>query len=62
MVPSDATRSPDHDELASFARARLAGFKVPAHWYDVTELPLNHAGKLLRPKLLELYLNAIARS
>gem|GEM_PF-6071584 len=40
----------------------LAGFKVPAHWYDVTELPLNHAGKLLRPMLLELHLDAIARS
>jgi acyl-CoA synthetase (AMP-forming)/AMP-acid ligase II len=62
VVPTDATHSPDHDELASFTRARLAGFKVPAHWYDVTELPLNHAGKLLRPKLLELHLNAIARS
>lgn len=62
IVPSDATRIPDHAELATFTRGRLAGFKVPAHWYDVTELPLNSAGKLLRPKLLELHLEAIGRS
>jgi acyl-CoA synthetase (AMP-forming)/AMP-acid ligase II len=62
VVSSDAARSPDHAELASFTRARLAGFKVPAHWYDVTELPLNSAGKLLRPKLLELHRDALERS
>jgi acyl-CoA synthetase (AMP-forming)/AMP-acid ligase II len=62
VVSSDATRIPDHADLATFTRARLAGFKVPAHWYDVTELPLNSAGKLLRSKLLELHLQAIGRS
>jgi acyl-CoA synthetase (AMP-forming)/AMP-acid ligase II len=61
VVPSDAARSPDHGELAAFTRARLAGFKVPAHWYDVAELPLNGAGKLLRPKLLEYHLAAIGQ-
>lgn len=45
-----------HRDLAGFVRSRLAGFKVPAYWYDVAELPLNHAGKLLRPKLLEEHL------
>jgi acyl-CoA synthetase (AMP-forming)/AMP-acid ligase II len=62
VVPSEAGRMPDHGDLARFTRARLAGFKVPAHWYDVTELPLNGAGKLLRPKLLELHLEAIGRA
>lgn len=54
IVRSDAPV--EHGELAAFVRARLAGFKVPAHWYDVDELPLNSAGKLLRPSLLKAHL------
>jgi acyl-CoA synthetase (AMP-forming)/AMP-acid ligase II len=57
IVASGSTRHPEHDELASFVRARLAGFKVPAYWYDVEELPLNGAGKLLRPRLLKHHLD-----
>lgn len=45
-----------HDELAAFVRVRLAGFKVPAYWYDVGELPLSGAGKLLRASLLDEHL------
>ena len=62
VVASEPARRPDHHDLARFVRARLAGFKVPAYWYDVPELPLNGAGKLLRPKLLELHLERVARS
>jgi acyl-CoA synthetase (AMP-forming)/AMP-acid ligase II len=58
IVAAEPDQVPDHDQLATFVRARLAGFKVPAHWHDVAELPLNSAGKLLRPKLLELHLRA----
>ena len=54
VVPSAAPAA--HAELAAFVRMRLAGFKVPAYWYDVAELPLNGAGKLLRPKLLDAHL------
>lgn len=54
IVPS--ATAVGHGELAAFVRARLAGFKVPAHWYDVDELPLNSAGKLLRPSLLDAHL------
>lgn len=57
IVASGSTRHPEHAELASFVRARLAGFKVPAYWYDVEELPLNGAGKLLRPRLLQHHLD-----
>ena len=53
IVPAAAPVA--HGELAEFVRARLAGFKVPAHWYDVSELPLNSAGKLLRPSLLDMH-------
>lgn len=54
VVPAEAPVG--HGELAAFLRSRLAGFKVPAYWYDVDELPLNSAGKLLRPKLLDAHL------
>lgn len=56
IVASDPEHPPQHVDLAGFTRNRLAGFKVPAYWYDVAELPLNSAGKLLRPKLLEQHL------
>ena len=62
IVAAEPSRRTDHDELARFVRAQLAGFKVPAYWYDVTELPLNGAGKLLRPKLLEQHLEQTARA
>ena len=62
IVAAEPSRRTDHDELARFVRARLAGFKVPAYWYDVTELPLNGAGKLLRPNLLEQHLEQTART
>jgi O-succinylbenzoic acid--CoA ligase len=39
---------PDVAELASFCRARLAGYKVPRDIRFVDELPRNAAGKLLR--------------
>lgn len=48
VVPVDPDCPPDIDELRAFIRARLAGFKVPAHWRIVSELPLTHSGKLNR--------------
>lgn len=51
VVPADATSPPDVNDLCNFARASLAGFKVPQYWYTVAELPLNSAGKVLRPRL-----------
>ncbi|RAV03977.1 class I adenylate-forming enzyme family protein [Mycolicibacter senuensis] len=51
IVTTDPERPPDHEELRSFVRSRLAGFKVPTFWYDVAGLPLNHAGKVNRAAL-----------
>nr|WP_293235573.1 hypothetical protein [Mycolicibacterium sp.] len=48
VVPVDTGSPPDFDELRAFTRTRLAGFKVPAHWFVVSELPLTHNGKLNR--------------
>ncbi|MBX6390570.1 MAG: long-chain fatty acid--CoA ligase, partial [Frankia sp.] len=53
---------PDPDELRRFVRARLAGFKVPAYWYLVDELPLSHAGKVMRSALRGRHLAAAESS
>jgi acyl-CoA synthetase (AMP-forming)/AMP-acid ligase II len=51
IVPADAAHPPPPDELSIFARASLAGFKIPQYWYSADELPLNSAGKLIRATL-----------
>jgi acyl-CoA synthetase (AMP-forming)/AMP-acid ligase II len=51
VVPVDAAAPPAPDDLRTFARSRLAGFKVPVGWTVVAELPRNASGKLLRRAL-----------
>lgn len=51
IVTADPQHPPDHQELRSFVRSRLASFKVPTYWYDVAALPLNPAGKVIRAAL-----------
>jgi acyl-CoA synthetase (AMP-forming)/AMP-acid ligase II len=51
VVPADPADPPPSEELRAFARAALAGFKVPAEWEFVPSLPRNATGKLLRRKL-----------
>jgi acyl-CoA synthetase (AMP-forming)/AMP-acid ligase II len=51
VVPADRADPPATEELRVFARAALAGFKVPAQWEFVPLLPRNTAGKLLRRQL-----------
>jgi len=51
VVVADRAAPPLPEELRSFARARLSGFKVPAEWHFVAELPRNANGKLLRNRL-----------
>lgn len=47
------------EELAAFVKARLAGFKVPRHWWFVDEpLPRNPAGKVLKRELRESVLGS----
>jgi acyl-CoA synthetase (AMP-forming)/AMP-acid ligase II len=55
VVPTDPDRPPGEEELRTFLRRRLAGFKVPAYWHRVDRLPLNSAGKLLRRDLRALH-------
>jgi acyl-CoA synthetase (AMP-forming)/AMP-acid ligase II len=51
LVPADPGDPPGPEELRAFARAALAGFKVPAQWEFVASLPRNATGKLLRRDL-----------
>jgi O-succinylbenzoic acid--CoA ligase len=51
--PGVSPVSPDDEQLRSFCRNRLAGYKVPATFRGVAALPRNAAGKLLRRQLTE---------
>jgi len=62
VVAADPARPPGPDELRRFTRARLAGFKVPAYWYVVDELPLSHAGKVMRAALRDRHMAAAESS
>jgi acyl-CoA synthetase (AMP-forming)/AMP-acid ligase II len=53
IVPAAASAPPDLGELRSFARERLAGFKVPALWEFTDALPVNASGKLMRATLVD---------
>lgn len=48
VVPVEPGTAIDPDELRTFARDRLAGFKVPTMWVQLDELPRSAAGKVLR--------------
>jgi len=54
IVPADPAAPPDPEELRRHVRSRLAGYKVPAAWQLVPELPRNPMGKLLRSRLPDL--------
>ena len=51
VVPADPADPPPSEELRTFARTALAGFKVPAQWEFVPSLPRSATGKLLRRSL-----------
>ncbi len=51
VVPREPSAPPEPDDLRRFVRAELAGFKVPARWIMVDELPRSPLGKVLRRQL-----------
>ncbi|WP_329310874.1 class I adenylate-forming enzyme family protein [Streptomyces sp. NBC_01262] len=53
VVPADPAAPPDPDALRTYARDRLSGFKVPARWCFVADLPRNANGKIVRSRLRE---------
>jgi acyl-CoA synthetase (AMP-forming)/AMP-acid ligase II len=51
VVAADPADLPDFEALREWSRTQLAGFKVPALWALVDELPRNPSGKVLRREL-----------
>ena len=45
------------EDLIAFARARLAGYKLPRSVDFVTELPRTPSGKVLKRELRERYIS-----
>jgi malonyl-CoA/methylmalonyl-CoA synthetase len=43
------------EKIKSWAKDRLAGYKIPTRWLSVRELPRNSMGKILKPKVRELF-------
>ena len=58
----DPNSALEDDDLRSFCRERLAGYKVPKHFVRVDALPRNGAGKVLKYELRERYATAVAQS
>lgn len=52
VAPVGLTTRPTDDELRTFARSQLGGFKVPTSWEWVAELPRNAGGKVLRRQII----------
>lgn len=44
----------DPAELEEFARTRLASFKVPRTWHQISAFPLTASGKIQKFKLTDL--------
>ena len=52
IIPSHGA-SPTAAEMTSWARERLANYKVPRHWRFVADLPRNASGKVRKFLLRE---------
>lgn len=42
------------EDLQAWAKERIAGYKVPAHWFSVTEFPLTASGKIRKTELQDM--------
>jgi acyl-CoA synthetase (AMP-forming)/AMP-acid ligase II len=55
VVPMDPDRPPEADELMSWCKERLASYKKPTSVVIVDRLPLNAAGKVVKPVLRQRF-------
>ena len=54
MVVRAPGTEPSPEELADFARERIAGYKIPRSIVFADELPRNPSGKILKTELRKL--------
>ena len=54
-VATDQLAPPDAESLIDSCRQKIAGYKIPRHYYFVDELPRNASGKLLKKDLREQF-------
>jgi fatty-acyl-CoA synthase len=55
VIVSRGTPAPSEQDLDTFCRGRLGGFKVPRHYSFIPALPRNAAGKVLKRELRARY-------
>ncbi len=55
VVPADPDRPPPADELMTWCKEHLASYKKPTSVVYVDHLPVNAAGKVLKPALRQRY-------
>jgi acyl-CoA synthetase (AMP-forming)/AMP-acid ligase II len=55
VVPVDRDHPPAADELMAWCKEHLASYKKPTSVVYVDHLPVNAAGKVLKPALRERY-------
>ena len=55
VVPSQADRPPDPDDVIAWCKAHLASYKKPTSVVVTDALPLNAAGKVLKTALRQQY-------
>ena len=51
IMPRDPAKPPTPEELANFAAARLARYKLPEKWIFVEHIPQTVSGKIDRKQL-----------
>jgi O-succinylbenzoic acid--CoA ligase len=54
VVPANASRAPDPEELERHCRKHLAGYKIPRRFHLAAKLPRTASGKLRRAELTRL--------
>jgi malonyl-CoA/methylmalonyl-CoA synthetase len=59
-VPADGA-TPELEDLRTFARQRLASYKLPRQLLIVDDLPRNALGKVVKPHLEDLFARAVTQ-
>ena len=59
FVVLEPGRNATHDDLAAFAKGKLASFKIPRHYRFVEEFPMTSSGKVKKFELRKIAAHAL---